>query len=783
MTTTTSFPAATVLGYPRIGANRELKRAIEAFWSGGDNNPAETAAQLRAARTQRLQELGLDSPAAVPEDFSYYDQVLDITLAAGALPERFAPEREVLRAAQDPEGAEALRAQFTVARGEGDRPALELTKWFDSNYHYLVPEIGPGTEFEYLGSPRVAGLRELGAVARPVLVGPVTYLALAKAADSAPEGFNPLERLDDLLGFYEQLLAELKDAGATWVQFDEPALVTDRHRTPQDRGALLEAVSRAYGRLASGTDLQLAVALTYGQAFDAVDVLAQTPVQAVIVDLVRGAQPDAQQWRRWGAAFAGRTLGLGVVSGRNIWRTDFDAALAVVRTATAELGENVQVSITTSTSLQHVPHDVEREVDLDPQIRRWLAFADQKATEVATLAVGAREGDAAIAQELEDNRAALASRRDHGGVDKPEIRTATAAVTAKQRTRGDYQERRRAQAEALQLPLLPTTTIGSFPQTAQIRNARAAHRRGELSDADYTQAMRAEIEQVIRQQEDLGLDVLVHGEAERNDMVQYFAELLDGCATTTHGWVQSYGSRCTRPSILWGDISRPAPMTVEWSAYAQSLTDKPVKGMLTGPVTIMAWSFVREDVPAQEVADQLGLALREEVKDLTEAGISIIQVDEPAIRELLPLREADRAAYLEWSVGAFRLATSGAGPETSIHTHLCYSDFATIVDAVDSLDADVTSIEASRSRLKVLPALAEHGFARGLGPGVWDIHSARVPSTAEIRELIEVAVGALDPRQVCVNPDCGLKTRRWEETAQTLRHLVEAAEQVRAQLS
>ncbi|MEK0372439.1 5-methyltetrahydropteroyltriglutamate--homocysteine S-methyltransferase [Corynebacterium mastitidis] len=775
----TVFPSATVLGYPRIGANRELKRALESFWSGRGGDPAETAARLRTARTERLRGLGLTEESAVPEDFSYYDQVLDVAIATGALPSRFAAEREALARAQDPESEEALRAQFTVARGQGDRPALELTKWFDSNYHYLVPEIGPETEFEWLGSPRIAAAR-LGA--RPVIVGPVTFLALAKASEEAPEDYNPLDRLADLLPVYARYLSELKAAGARWVQLDEPALVTDRHRTPQERSALLAALRTAYTALSTPDAPRLAVALTYGHAFDAVDALAETGVQAVIIDAVRGKVPGAPELGRWGQSLAGKTLGVGVVSGRNIWRADLDAALAVLRGIKEGLGESVAVSVTTSTSLQHVPHDVERETQLDEELRSWLSFADQKVREVATLARGLAEGDESIAAELEEARAAAASRRAHPGVERSEVRRAVSGVTEAQRTRGDAAARHAAQDAALGLPVLPTTTIGSFPQTDEIRRARAAHRGGKIDDRAYEDAMKKEIAEVIRAQEEIGLDVLVHGEAERNDMVQYFAENFEGFATTVHGWVQSYGSRCTRPSILWGDVTRPEAITVEWSRYAQSLTSRPVKGMLTGPVTIMAWSFVREDIPWGEVADQLGLALRAEVGDLEAAGIGIIQVDEPAIRELLPLREEDREEYLEWSVGAFRLATAGAAEATSIHTHLCYSDFATIVDAIDRLDADVTSIEASRSKLKVLPAVAEHGFHRGLGPGVWDIHSARVPSTEEIVELLRVAVGALDPQQVWVNPDCGLKTRGWEETTATLRNLAEAARVVRGDL-
>lgn len=775
----TSYPTATIQGYPRIGADRELKRALEAFWKDPSVPLAETARALRRERTERLRTLGLVQPDAIPEDFSYYDQVLDLVLATGALPARFAAERRVL-ADHEPESAEALRAGFTVARGEGDRPALELTKWFDSNYHYLVPEIGPDTEFSWLGSPRIQAVRELASDVRPALVGPVTFLALSKPTEGAPEDYNPLDRLDDLLEVYARYLADLKSAGAQWVQLDEPALVTDRHRTPQTRDGLLDALEKTYARLATAEAPAIAVALPYGHAFDAVDRLIHTNVASITIDVVRGIVPPDQKLKEWSAGLGGKSLGIGIVSGRNIWRTDLDEALSTLQSIKEGLGDDVVVTVTTSTSLQHVPYDVTRETQLDEELKSWLAFADQKVQEVEILARGLAQGADSISNELYECREAFRSRANHPGVARQEVRSATAAVTDEDRTRSPYPVRKAAQRKSLDLPILPTTTIGSFPQTAEIRQARAANRAGKLSDADYEHAMEAEIARVIAAQEEAGLDVLVHGEAERNDMVQYFAEQLRGFATTVHGWVQSYGSRCTRPSILWGDVSRDHPISVKWSAFAQSLTDKPVKGMLTGPVTIMAWSFVREDIPWSEVGDQLGLALRDEISDLEDAGIKIIQVDEPAIRELLPLREEDTASYLRWSVGAFRLATGGAKDQTSIHTHLCYSDFATVVDAIDRLDADVTSIEASRSKLKAVPAIAEHGFKRGLGPGVWDIHSPRVPSTTEITSLLDTATKALDIEQVWVNPDCGLKTRAWPETSATIHNLVEAATKVRS---
>ena len=796
---TSPLPAATILGYPRIGPDRELKRAVESYWKGAldVSGLRERAAALRAATRARLRGLGLTGASAVPADFTYYDQVLQVTTAFGALPRRFADLRGgaddgadgAAGGAQDAGGfpGVSLPGFFTAARGEGERAALEMTKWFDSNYHYLVPELDADTPIDYVPgfgavdptdgpvAQVLEALRDGEEAPRPVVVGPVTYLLLAKAADGAGTGFRPLDRLRDVLGAYGHLLADLWAAGAEWVQLDEPALVSDAWDVPRE--AVLAALADAYTWIAAITERpRVLVAGTYGPLGDALPVLAGTGVEGVALDLVAGEAPTADDL----ALLEGKTVVAGVVSGRNIWRTDLEAALSTLESLRDALPTGTSVVVGTSTSLQHVPHDAGRETSLPDDIRSWLAFADQKVAEVRTLARGLAAGREAVADELAEDARLRAERAAHPGVNRGEVRAAVVAVTDADRTRAPYAERKAAQSERLGLPLLPTTTIGSFPQTSEIRRARAAHRRGELGAAGYEDAMRAEIRRVVRLQEEIGLDVLVHGEAERNDMVQYFAELLDGFVATEHGWVQSYGSRCTRPSILWGDISRPAPMTVAWSSYAQSLTGRPMKGMLTGPVTIMAWSFVRDDIPRAQVADQLALALRAEVADLEAAGIPVVQVDEPAIRETLPLRLADRPDYLDWSVGAFRLATGGAAPTTQIHTHLCYSEFDVVIDAVDHLDADVTSIEASRSRMDILPAVAAHGFERQLGPGIWDIHSPRVPSAEECTELLGRAVAALGVEKVWVNPDCGLKTRAYAETEASLRHLVAAARAVRA---
>ena len=764
---TTQFPTATILAYPRIGRQRQLKRALEAYWAGrsSESELLEAASKLRQENLARLVELGLGaSDASLADAPSFYDQVLDATVLLGAIPPRFA-------------GREGLDLYFALARGDEKVGPEEMTKWFDTNYHYLVPEIGPDTALRFADDAvtrKFVQARQWGYVTRPVLVGPLTYLALAKADPATPD-FDPLTRLDEAVAAYEQALASLHEAGAPWVQLDEPALTSDNLSHP--RAELAKLAVGVYERLAKATNRpQILVTTPYGDASQAVGALAKTGVEAIHVDTLRGSLPKD-------ADLSGVTLVVGAVDGRYIWRADL-AALRQTLTAAQALGA-AKVTVATSNSLQHVPHDTALETWDDPTLNKnlhaWLAFADQKVQEVVTLARGLDEGWDAIDGEVAEATRVLEQRAAAPGVVRPEVRSRTAALTDADRAREPYLEREAAQAQRLHLPPLPTTTIGSFPQTTEIRKARAANARGELSDADYQERMREEIAAVIKLQEELGLDVLVHGEAERNDMVQYFAELLDGFAATRNGWVQSYGSRCTRPSILWGDVSRPAAMTVGWTSYAQSLTDKPVKGMLTGPVTIIAWSFPRNDLPLGEIADQIGLALRDEVSDLEAAGIAAIQVDEPALRELLPLDAERHADYLDWSVGSFRLATSCVRPDTQIHTHLCYSEFGQIIDAIKGLDADVTSIEAARSKMEVVPELAEAGFDHGIGPGVWDIHAPRVPGEEELAQLIGLAADAVPVSRLWVNPDCGLKTRGYAETKASLENLVAATRQVRAE--
>ena len=765
--TSTAFPQGTILGYPRIGRRRELKKAVEAFWAG-TITAAELeakAAELRRVTRERLVALGLGkTDSAIPEAFSFYDHMLDAAVTVGAVPSRF--ERLV-----GADGSVDLAGYFVIARGAGQDPPAEMTKWFDSNYHYLVPEIGPETTFRLASDRLVREVAEAitsGFRTRPVIVGPVTFLLLSKASDGAAKGYQPLDRLDDVLPVYVELLAALVAAGAEWVQLDEPALVSESIDVPRD--VVLAATRRAYDLLgASSLRPQIFVAAPYGSLDDALPVLVETPVEAIGIDLVKGSVPS-------GIA-TDKVLVGGVIDGHNIWRGDLTSAFGKLEALRA-LSPNVAVS--SSTSLFHTPHDVDDEPMLSDQLKSWLAFADQKVRQVATLARGLVDGIAAIQAELDAASAALIDRHGAAGVRDGAVRIRAEKLADADFSRSAYAQRLAAQDAVLNLPFLPTTTIGSFPQTGEIRTTRAAFTKGEISAKQYTEAMKTEIRRVVELQEEIGLDVIVHGEPERNDMVQYFAEHLDGFAVTQNGWVQSYGSRCTRPSILWGDVSRRAPITVEWSTYTQSLTAKPVKGMLTGPVTILAWSFVRDDQPLGETANQVALALRDEIIDLEAAGIRIIQVDEPALRELLPLKKKDHANYLDWSVGSFRLATAGVRDETQIHTHLCYSEFGVVIDAINNLDADVTSIEAARSKMEVVPDIQRSGFARGIGPGVYDIHSPRVPSVAEVTDLIEIALGSIPERQVWVNPDCGLKTRGYDETVASLKNVLAATRAVRA---
>ncbi|WP_448398319.1 5-methyltetrahydropteroyltriglutamate--homocysteine S-methyltransferase [Mycolicibacillus trivialis] len=746
---------ATITGSPRIGPRRELKRATEGYWAGRTSREEleSVAATLRRDTWAALAEAGLDS---VPVNtFSYYDQILDTAVMLGALPPRVA------------DVPDALDRYFAAARGTDTIQPLEMTKWFDTNYHYIVPEIGPDTRFSLDATKVLDELTEAleqGIPARPVVIGPITFLLLSKAVEGASA---PIERLDELIPLYTDLLGRLAEAGAKWVQFDEPVLVTD---ISADTPALAERVYTALGAVTKRPGLF--VTTYFGDPGAALGALARTPVEAIGVDLVAGAGADVAAVPE----LADKTLVAGVVDGRNVWRTDLESALD---TLTTLRGSAATVAVSTSCSTLHVPYTLDAETDLDDNLRSWLAFGAEKVTEVVTLARALRDGREAVADEIAASNAAVASRKADPRLRNEQVRSRIASITSTGAQRGDAAARREAQDARLHLPPLPTTTIGSYPQTSAIRIARAELRSGKIDKDEYIRRMKSEIADVIALQEQLGLDVLVHGEPERNDMVQYFAEQLDGFFAPQNGWVQSYGSRCVRPPILFGDVTRQHPMTVDWATYAQSLTEKPVKGMLTGPVTILAWSFVRDDQPLADTANQVALAIRDETVDLQDAGIAVIQVDEPALRELLPLRNADKDAYLKWAVGAFRLATSGVADSTQIHTHLCYSEFGEVIGAIADLDADVTSIEAARSHMEVLEDLNAIGFSNSVGPGVYDIHSPRVPSTDEMVTSLREALAAVPAKRLWVNPDCGLKTRSTEEVTASLTNLVAAAQQVR----
>jgi 5-methyltetrahydropteroyltriglutamate--homocysteine methyltransferase len=704
-------------------------------------------------------------------DFSLYDHMLDMAVAVGAVPPRY-------RGISDP-----LARYFAMARGLQDRvagldvAALEMTKWFDTNYHYIVPELEPGQKFELDASKIVGEIEEaraIGIETRPVIPGPATFLLLSKLAPGAAKDVTPLGLLDDLLPIYEELLGQLAARNVAWVQIDEPCLTLDLDERGKD------AYRHALGRLvASARRPRLLVATYFGALEDNLPIVARSGVDALHVDLVRAPE---QLTAVLGAIPSTMLLSIGVVDGRNVWRTDLDAAHAIVRDAVKALGAE-RVLVAPSCSLLHVPVDLSAERKLDAELATWLAFAEQKLDEIRELAEAA-ESDSPSGARFAEARSALASRRASPRTHNPAVRRRADAVTETMLRRAShFPIRAQRQHARFGLPALPTTTIGSFPQTAEVRAARAAWRAGRMTDEDYNAFLRAETRRCVEKQEAIGLDVLVHGELERNDMVEYFGEQLDGFAFTENGWVQSYGSRCVKPPLLFGDVARPAAMTVAWSAYAQSLTKRPMKGMLTGPVTILQWSFVRDDQPRSETCMQIALALRDEVADLEGAGLAMIQVDEPAIREGLPLRRKDWKTYLRWAVEAFRLTTSGVRDETQIHTHMCYSEFGDMLDAIAAMDADVLAIESSRSKMELLVDFARFRYPNEIGPGVYDIHSPRVPACDEMVDLLARASRVLPPRQLWVNPDCGLKTRGWPEVEAALVNMVEAARVARQELA
>ncbi len=743
------------LGFPRIGLHRELKTALEAYWKGSiDAAALQQAGQaLRARHWQLQRDAGIE---IIPSnDFSFYDHMLDMTATLGAVPERFAGI------------ADETALYFAMARGTAAAPAMEMTKWFDTNYHYIVPELRAGQAFS-LGSSKPIDefleARALGILTRPVLVGPVTWLSLAKSPD---DGFEPLALLDAVLPVYAELLATLKATGAEWVQIDEPILALDLSEAQR------AALRRAYEVLAPVAP-RLMLATYFGTLGDNTALAAALPVAGLHIDLVRApGQLDAVL----GALPETTVLSVGVIDGRNIWRADLEARLALVTRAWDSVGPD-RLEIAPSSSLLHVPVDLEAETELDAELRQWLAFARQKLDEVAALTLAMQKGRAAARAAFEASAAALAAHRQSGRIHRPQV-VARAAAALDLDRKSKFPARRAAQHARFRLPALPTTTIGSFPQTRQVREQRAGFRRGRIDKAAYEAFLEAEIENAVRIQERLGLDVLVHGEFERNDMVEYFGEQLDGFAFTGNGWVQSYGSRCVKPPVIYGDVSRPAPMTVRWSAYAAALTDRPMKGMLTGPVTILQWSFVRVDQARADTCRQIALAIRDEVLDLEAAGIGIIQIDEPALREGLPLRRGDWQAYLRWAVDCFRATASGVADTTQIHTHMCYAEFNDIMASIAEMDADVISIETSRSRMELLEAFRAFRYPNEIGPGVWDIHSPRVPGQAEMQALLAKAAEAIPSAQLWVNPDCGLKTRGWPEVEAALANLVATARALR----
>ena len=749
------------LGFPRIGAKRQLKFALEAYWKGESSAEVllTTARDIRSGNWQLQRSLDL-LPVG---DFSLYDQVLDMSFTLGHIPGRV----------EKTDGSN-LDRYFRVARGRsnGDSAcsgvhAGEMTKWFDTNYHYIVPEVTADTEFS-LNPERLLGqlaeAREQGVKAKPVIIGPVTYLWLCKEKDPS----NRLDLLNRLLPVYSQLLEQLADAGAEWVQIDEPVLVTELSSDWK------QAFEAAYHTLKANRP-KLLLTTYFGSLRENLQQACNLPVAGLHVDAIGGGDEIARvvDWLP-----AHKVLSVGAINGRNIWKTDLNATLDWLEPLADKLGDRLWIA--PSCSLLHVPVDLDNEERLDEALKDWLAFARQKLKELVTLGRALNEGRAVVSDVLKANQASVDRRRRSTRVTNPAVRAAVERITATHGQRQHpYAERAQLQSTHLKLPLYPTTTIGSFPQTRDIRQARQAYRQGQLSAGDYQEKMKAEIRYAIAQQEALGLDVLVHGEAERNDMVEYFGEQLEGYAFSQFGWVQSYGSRCVKPPILFGDISRPAAMTVDWIRYAQSRTGKPMKGMLTGPVTMLNWSFVRDDQPRSESCRQLALAIRQEVLDLEAAGVRIIQIDEAALREGLPLRKSEWPDYLDWAVEAFRITANGVKDETQIHTHMCYSEFNDIIESIARMDADVITIETSRSDMELLDVFEEFDYPNEIGPGVYDIHSPNIPTEAQIIALMEKAAGRIPQQRLWVNPDCGLKTRQWEEVTPAIINMVSAARKLR----
>ncbi|TKC59067.1 5-methyltetrahydropteroyltriglutamate--homocysteine S-methyltransferase [Pedobacter hiemivivus] len=758
------------LGYPRIGSKRELKKACEQYWSGNSSiqSLVQTGRDIRKQNWELQKEAGID---LIPSnDFSFYDQVLDLSLTVGAIPKRY---HEVILN----KGNSELDLYFAMARGyqkDGlDITAMEMTKWFDTNYHYIVPEFFKDQQFKLFSTKLLdeyhEGLR-LGIKTKPVIIGPVSYLLLGKEKEA---GFDRIDLVKNLLPVYIELLKKLEEQHVEWVQFDEPFLSLDL--TDKDKAAYKYVYSELKKQFPK---LKILLATYFAALQDNAVLATSLPVHALHIDLVRSPE---QLKTVLELIPANMTLSVGVVDGRNIWKNDFQKSLVLIKEALEKVGDD-RLIISPSCSLIHSPCDLNLETNEDtltPEIKDWMAFAKQKVYEVVVLKQLANDEEIADAK-LRANFDSNENRRSSKLIHNPVVKQRVAGISSRDDQRAsEFSVRQKLQGESLKLPLFPTTTIGSFPQTAEVRSWRAKYKKGDLSLAEYVALIERETAETIRFQEDTGIDVLVHGEFERNDMVEYFGEQLAGFAFTKNGWVQSYGSRCVKPPVIYGDVYRPAPMTVRWSAYAQSLTDRWVKGMLTGPVTILQWSFVRNDQPRSATCTQIALAIRDEVVDLENAGIKIIQIDEPAIREGLPLRKADWQNYLAWAVRAFRISASGVKDDTQIHTHMCYSEFNDIIQNIADMDADVITIECSRSQMELLDAFADFKYPNEIGPGVYDIHSPRVPAKEEMVFLLEKAKKVIPASQLWVNPDCGLKTRHWDETKKALTEMVAAAKVLR----
>jgi len=766
---------ATNLGFPRIGDMRQLKKAVEGYWKGNvsEGDLLNVGEELRSSNWKLQKEAGLDH---IPSnDFSFYDQILDMTATLGLVPKRY-----------DWKGNEVnLDTYFAMARGaqhDGvDVTAMEMTKWFDTNYHYIVPEFEEGM------TPKLSynkifdqyqEAKDLGIQTRPVLVGPLTYMNLGKPQF---EGFDYSEFGRKIVAVYKEILQKLAAQGAEWVQIDEPCFAADVDQSFLDASAVI------YKQLSEATDIKIIVTSYFDTLRNNADAFYNLPVDALHIDLCRGpnqANTSANDAGKTldealGKIGDDKALSIGIIDGRNIWRNNLTASLDLLEKATNKLGKD-RVFVAPSCSLLHTPVDLNSEAQMDDELKSWMAFATQKVDEIAALAKGLNGGRDSIAEELAMSETVQAGRRTSLRIHNDEVKQRVSSITSEMKRRNSpFAQRDKIQREALNLPLYPTTSIGSFPQTPEIRKARAAHKRGELNEAAYKEAMQAEIKSVVDFQHEIGIDVLVHGEPERNDMVEYFGEQLSGFAFSKFGWVQSYGSRCVKPPIIFGDVSRPNPMTVEWSRYAQSCTDKVMKGMLTGPVTILQWSFVRDDQPCSATSRQIALAIRDEVADLEAAGIRMIQIDEAAFREGLPLRKDDWKAYLDNAVEDFHITSCCVRDDTQIHTHMCYSEFNDIIESIAAMNADVISIETSRSQMELLDAFVAYDYPNEIGPGVYDIHSPRVPEVQEMVDLLEKAKDVLNERQIWVNPDCGLKTRGWAEVKPSLENMVEAAKIMR----